>query len=161
MTIVLALCLLGVACGGGGEGPAPQTPTPPGTGSAAPTAIAPAGEPQTFAEQVTLGQKLYGEHCASCHGANGEGGARSPKVVGLDKGALPLDAPATAKSRKVQFRTAADVGEWVAKNMPPGKGGSLSEAQYWAILAFDLKANGVESPKKIDATTAKEIVLHK
>ena len=23
--------------------------------------------PQTFAEQVTLGQKLYGEKCAGCH----------------------------------------------------------------------------------------------
>lgn len=141
------VCALAVACGGGAEGPGPAAP---GGGA----------EPTTFAEQVAVGQKLFADNCASCHGAGGEGDAKVPRVVGLDKGALPLDAPA-GSSRKVQFHTAADVGGWAAKNMPPKEAGSLKEWQYWAIIAFDLKANGVTLDKKVDANSAKEVVLHK
>jgi hypothetical protein len=45
--------------------------------------------------------------------------------------------------------------------VPPGGDPSLKEADYWAILAFDLKANGVELPHKLDGSNAKEVVLHK
>lgn len=135
-----------------------------GAGAAAPAAAAPTAaggaEPQTFADQVALGQKLYGEKCASCHGASGEGKG-APRVVGLDKGALPLDPPAAAKYRKVQFKTAADVAGFAVKNMPPGGAPDLKESDYWAILAFDLHANGVDLPNKLDATNAKDVVLHK
>lgn len=62
---------------------------------------------------------------------------------------------------KVQFKTAADVAGFVVKNMPPGAGGSLKEHEYWSILAFDLHANGVDLPKKIDGSNAKDVVLHK
>jgi len=116
--------------------------------------------PATFADQVALGQKLYGEKCASCHGSSGEGD-RAPRVVGLDKGALPLDPRPDAKVRKTQFRTAADVATFVVKNMPPGGDSSLREEDYWAILAFDLHANGVDLPQRVDATNASTIVLHK
>ena len=147
-----------VACGGG----LPQAPSAPGAPGVPGAPGAGGGEPQTFAEQVTAGKKLYGENCAGCHGDSGEGSGKSPPVVGLAKGALPLDAPATSKFRKgTQFHTAADVGAWSAKNMPPGQGGSLKEWEYWAIIAFDVKANGVDFDKKVDATTAKDIVLHK
>jgi len=160
---VMALCALVFAAACGGEPVPPTTPGGPVPGGPAPGAPAPgaAAEPKTFDEQVTVGKKLFADNCASCHGDAGEGSGKTPKVVGLDKGALSLDPPATAKTRKVQFKTAGDVGEWAAKNMPPGQGGSLKEWEYWAILAFDLKANGVTSDKKIDATSAKAITLHK
>jgi mono/diheme cytochrome c family protein len=147
--IVTSMCGALLACGGGGA----ETPGPgvPGAGGA---------EPATFAEQATVGQKLYGENCASCHGDAGEGNAKVPRVVGLDKGALPLEGR-PGSSRKVQFKTAADVGGWAAQNMPPNKGGSLKEWEYWAIIAFDLKANGVTLDKKVDASSAKDVVLHK
>lgn len=160
-TLVLAVGFASavvVACGGGNA----ET-----GGAAAPSGAAPAGEapssaaPQTFAAQVELGQKLYGAKCAECHGAGGEGSAKAPRVVGVDKGALPLDPPPTAKGRKTQFKTAADVAGFVVKNMPPGGDSSLQESDYWAILAFDLKANGVELPHKLDASNAKDVVLHK
>ena len=145
MTRLTAAFLTGLltACGGGG-------------GQAnAPTTAA----PQTFAEQVDLGQKMYGDHCASCHGGGGEGHGSAPAVVGLSKGALPLDPPANAKYRKGQFKTVADVAGFVTQNMPPGKGGSLSAEQYWAILAFDLKANGINLDKKLDATLAATLTI--
>ncbi len=150
--LAVASFALVAACGGGGsEGPGTAVPGGGGGGGT---------EPTTFAAQATVGQKLYADNCASCHGDGGEGDGKIPRVVGLDKGALPLDA-APGSSRKVKFHNAADVGGWAAQNMPPGKGGSLKEWQYWAIIAFDLKANGVTLDKKVDASSAKEVVLYK
>jgi len=110
------------------------------------------------ADQVAWGQQLYGQRCAGCHGDQGQGG-KAPPVVGKD--ALPLAPPAGAKYRTGQFHTAADVFSFVKANMPPGKGGSLSDDEYAAILAFDLKANGVDlGGKHVDASTASSFVLH-
>ncbi len=148
------LAVLMMACGGGetSSTPAPATPAAPATTNSS-------NEPMTFAAQVAAGQKLYGEQCASCHGSSGEG-AKAPRVVGMDKGALPLAPPPSAKARKGEFRTAADVAGFVVKTMPPKAPGSLPESDYWAILAFDLHANGVDLPKKLDASNASEVVLH-
>jgi cytochrome c len=157
--IVMSITVL-CACGGSQAESAPGAdetlpeapPEPPSEGGEAP--IAGGEAPQTFAEQVSLGQELYGAHCASCHGDSGQGGD-APAVVGLDKGALPLDPPAKAKHRKTQFKTVADVADFVVQNMPAKKPGSLTAEQYWAILAFDLKANGIDlGEKKLDATVA-------
>src|SRR2546425_9886970 len=123
------LPLILIACGGGAaEQPTTTTPT---------------AAPQSFAAQVSAGQKLYGEKCASCHGDSGEG-KKAPAVVGIAKGALPLDPPPTSKYRKQQFKTVADVADFVVKSMPPDSPGSLSADEYYAILAFDLKANGID-----------------
>ncbi len=113
------------------------------------------------ADQVAWGQQLYAKECASCHGDQGEGGKgmNAPAVVG--KNALPLDPPAGSKYRKGQFHTAQDVFNYVKKAMPPDNPGELTDEQYAAIIAFDLKANGVDvTGKHIDATTASSIVLH-
>lgn len=132
-----------VACGGS---PSPQSP------GASPTS--------TFAEQAMVGQKLYADNCASCHGDGGEGG-KAPRVVGISQGALPLDPPSDAKYRTTQFKTAADVAGFVVKAMPPKNAGKLTEEQYWDILAFDLKANGVDlGAKHLDATLAPTVVIH-
>jgi cytochrome c len=109
-------------------------------------------------DQATEGGKLFAKDCAKCHGKAGEGTKKAPPVVGKD--ALPLDPPATAKIRTTQFRTAQDVAQFVAAKMPANKPGSLTAEEYYAILAFDLKANGVDvAGKKIDPTTAAAIKL--
>lgn len=113
----------------------------------------------TGGDQAAEGARLYGRHCAKCHGNAGQGSDKAPPVVG--KSALPLDPPAGAKIRKQQFHTAEDVAQFVASKMPANKPGSLTVDEYYAILAFDLKANGVDvSHKKIDPTTAAAIKLH-
>lgn len=110
------------------------------------------------AEQATKGGALYGKHCARCHGDAGQGTKKAPPVVGA--AALPKDPPAGAKVRKTQFRTAKDVAEFVVTNMPGDKPGSLKPEEYFAILAFDLKANGVDLKQPVDATSAAAITLH-
>ena len=109
------------------------------------------------AAQAARGAELYGMHCAHCHGAQGQGTNKGPAVVGPD--ALPLHAEAGAE-RKVEFRTALDVFNWVKVAMPGDDAGSLSAEEYVAILAFDLKANGVKLDRPLDAELAKELVLH-
>ncbi len=118
---------------------------------------APASPPATFAEQAQRGATLYADHCASCHGDHGEGGG-APAVVGLAKGALPL-APHAGSHRTEQFATAADIGGYVMKAMPPGKGGSLRDDEYLAILAFDLQANGVALERPLDLASAGKLVI--
>ena len=119
---------LAAACGSN-PAPAPATPTPPAAG----------GNDALIAK----GGQLYGAHCAKCHGDAGQGTAKAPMVVGVDKGALPLD-PRPGSKRDVQFHTAADIGGWAAKHMPADAPGSLQLDDYVAILAFDLHANGVD-----------------
>jgi S-disulfanyl-L-cysteine oxidoreductase SoxD len=146
------------ACGGSAPpAEAPPATMEPASGTAAPATPSVAA-PATFAEQVTLGQKLYGEQCAGCHGNSGEGTKDGPAVVGLDKGALPLEPAATAKYRKTQFKTVADIADFVVKSMPPKAPGSLTGEEYLAILAFDLKANGIDlGDKKLDLELAKTL----
>jgi cytochrome c len=146
-TFVLAMS--GLGCGGAkSAGP---------TGPTAETTTASASDDGEV--QASRGATLYAANCASCHGDGGEGSAKSPPVVGKD--ALPLDPRPTQKYRKEQFHTALDVAQFVVKTMPPGDAAKLKESEYWDILAFDLKANGVDvKGKHIDATSAANIKLH-
>jgi cytochrome c len=135
-------------------------------GGSAPATQSPAGEPATeaaspatFAEQVARGQQVYGAKCGGCHGSSGEGKpGGGPPVVGLDRGALPLAPPPTAKYRKTEFKTVADIADFVVQTMPPNAPGSLSADDYYAVLAFDLKANGIDlGDKKLDGELAKTL----
>ncbi len=117
-----------------------------------------ADDPAAAAAQIARGQKAYAANCAKCHGDAGQGTKKAPAVVG--KTALPLDPPAGAKVRKTQFHTAKDVADFVVKNMPGDHPGTLAAADYWAILAFDLKANGVDLKQELDEKTAAAITLH-
>ena len=130
--------------------------TPPPAPAAGPSAGA---APASFAEQVAQGQTLYVANCAKCHGDAGQGTDKAPRVVGVKDGALPLDPPADRKARKGKFVTVADVADFTVANMPPGKAGSLSADQYWAILAFDLHANGIDLPSPLTPDAAKTLTI--
>jgi cytochrome c len=113
---------------------------------------------QAVEAQATRGQTLFGRHCASCHGDSGQGDT-APRLVGLEEGALPLKPPDTRQVRMVDFVTVADVAGFAVANMPPGKGGSLSTDEYLAILAFDLKANGLTLEQELDLDLAAELTI--
>jgi cytochrome c len=127
------------------------------TPAAQPVQSPPAPTQATFADQVAAGQKLYADNCASCHGDAGQGGT-GPRLVGLKNGALPLDPPPGAKTRKAKFKRVADVVDFVVAKMPPD--GALPEGDDWAILAFDLKANGIDlGDKRLDRNVASTLVI--
>jgi cytochrome c len=109
------------------------------------------------AAQIEQGKQLYVARCAKCHGDAGQGTKDGPPVVGTD--AFPQKPRAGAK-RDVEFKTAADVFAWTARNMPADDPGSLSTDQLLAVFAFDLTANGVKLAQPLDAAAAAGIVLH-
>jgi cytochrome c len=140
----VGLICLAAACGGK-PAPAPVAPAPAAGGNDA---------------LIAKGGQLYGAHCAKCHGDAGQGTDKAPMVVGVGKGALPLD-PRPGSKRDVPFHTAADIGGWAAKHMPGDAPGSLALGDYVAILAFDLHANGVDlgsEPFTLDR--AAQITIH-
>jgi cytochrome c len=112
----------------------------------------------TASAQVDHGGKVFGNNCAKCHGASGEG-AKGPPLVGKD--ALPLRRP-DAKVRTGEFRTAMDIAAFVTKNMPPSEEAraKLAERDYWAVLAFALNANGVKLSEPVGPHNASSIKIH-
>jgi polar amino acid transport system substrate-binding protein len=118
------------------------------------------GGSEPFSEQAKAGAALYVQHCAECHGDSGQGTDHGPRVVGLSAGALPLDPPVSREHRKGQFKTVMDVAAFAVKNMPANDPGTLKEEEYWRILAFDLKANGVDlGDKHLDASLAQTLTI--
>lgn len=106
--------------------------------------------------QIEDGAALFGQHCASCHGAAGEG-LSAPMLVGA--GALPKSPPQGRVHRTGEFATVLDVFEFTRVTMPPSDPTALSDADVWAILAFDLSANGIELTLPLDATAAGALPL--
>ncbi len=86
-------------------------------------------------DQWSRGVYLYGQHCSSCHGDNGEGDEDTPAIAG--EGALSREAP-EGSSREVSFDTAADVVAYVKEEMPALEPGSLSDDVYWTTVAYVL-----------------------
>ena len=96
-------------------------------------------------DQALNGKALYGNYCAICHGANGEGG-KGPPVVG--PGYLP------------GMKTAGQVYDFAKKNMPKNKPGSLKDNEYLDIISFALQANNVKPDgKPLTPASAKEVKL--
>jgi hypothetical protein len=143
----LLLSSLLVACGASG----PDDVRPASAGGSSGVAPPPSSgggstSPGTFDDQVAAGKALYAQRCSRCHGTAGEGrsGAR---LVGLDEGAL------------ASFGTARDVADFVLANMPPGAGGSLSQADGYSIVGFLVRENGLDSETALDPAAAQRIRL--
>jgi cytochrome c len=169
----LAFALVLSGCGSKKPTPTPMpTPAempPPADGAATPTEAAPPAEPakpgsdilaaSALAEQYEVGKEVYKKACASCHGDNGEGNPKNPALVG--EGALPEKATfPKAKLRKgVTFTTAKDVFDFIKKNMPLDKKGSLSDDEYYAVLAWDLNENKIALDAKLTAANVASIKL--
>jgi mono/diheme cytochrome c family protein len=96
-------------------------------------------EPEFSAELRAQGELLYGQHCAICHGANGDGnGSRanelSPRPRNFTKGVYEFRSTPTG---------ALPTNEDIWKVISSGLHGtamvpwiSLSEVQRWSLVAF-------------------------
>jgi putative copper resistance protein D len=84
------------------------------------------------ASSIVDGARLYGEHCAPCHGATGAGDG--PAGQGLPRRPADLNAPHTAQ------HTAGDLFWWLSHGIPrggmPGFGERLTEDQRWDLVNF-------------------------
>lgn len=84
-------------------------------------------------QQVAQGKTVYQEHCARCHGDQGEG-KRGPILIGPRHGMRG-------------YGTAQGLYDYTSQIMPFDAAGSLSSEEYWAVLAYLLDANGVALPQ--------------
>lgn len=91
--------------------------------------------------QAENGLAVYQQSCAACHGANllGSGG------VAPVRGA--------AFMQHWRGRSVAELFAYTRDSMPPGAGRSLPDADYLAVVAYLLQANGYpegEQPLDLD-----------
>ncbi|GAC1596429.1 MAG: cytochrome c [Candidatus Velthaea sp.] len=104
------------------------------------------------AAQASAGSKAYGAQCASCHGANLEGGV-GPALTGPTLNTL-------AKNTKLSV---GDMFTFLSQQMPLNAPGTLTKAQYSQIMAYILKYNGYPAGAKeltYDSAMSSKIVMH-
>jgi mono/diheme cytochrome c family protein len=122
----------------------PSTITPSSSG----TATAPPAEASTAGQLADAGKAVYTESCAKCHGANGEGGG-SPALTG-------------SKANLGKYSTAQALLDFVSKQMPLSKPGSLSSQACIQVIAFLLVQNQIVQPMaKLDANSLDGVKLTK
>jgi cytochrome c len=147
----LALLAFLVACSPANTEPAPAPVEKPISVEVDPAEL------QALAIQLAEGKELFAEHCASCHGDRGQGTEDGPRIVG--KHTLPAE-PRSGSKREVIFSTGADVYRFVASQMPADDPATLTPAQYNAVVAFALSANGVKLDKRFDGSVAQLIIVN-
>lgn len=78
-------------------------------------------------DQVAAGRDVYAAECANCHGEQGEGGT-GPVLIGGSR-------------RIASYGDTDRLYDYVSRTMPFDDAGSLSEDEYWEVIAYLLDAN--------------------
>lgn len=99
--------------------------------------------------QVTAGQTVFMQSCASCHGTNLDDGQFAPPIRG-------------AEFRQAWFGRSADVLFEKIESMPPTAPGSLGAAHYAEAMAYVMSQNqlaAADQPLPSDVAALKGILL--
>lgn len=110
----------------------PATPLPPKKVAAATISYT--------SSQAASGETQWGQSCATCHGANMEGGA-GPALAGPNSRTLTTKLHATV----------SDIFGYMTTNMPLNAPASLTHDQYVNIMAYVMKLNGY-APSSVPLT---------
>jgi S-disulfanyl-L-cysteine oxidoreductase SoxD len=99
---------------------------------------------------AALGQAIYTERCASCHGEKGEDPKYNRLVGG--QGTLATDKPVRTIGSFWQYATT--LWSYIRRTHPFDEPGSLTADQAYAVTAYLLYLNGIISEQDImDAKT--------
>jgi cytochrome c len=102
------------------------------------------------------GAPLYAAACASCHGAEGEGGT-AEELVSEPK---PPSSKYPSKAIGAYWPYATTIFDYIRRAMPPAAPGSLSADQVYALTAYLLAANRIIGEDAvIDAETLPKIKM--
>jgi len=99
------------------------------------------------------GKKVYTEHCASCHGVNGEGVKREGKANGYEFPALWGKDSYNTGAGMFRVIRAAD---WIVANMPLGADNHnrvLTDAQAYDVAAY---INDYDKPRTVKKEREKD-----
>src|SRR3546814_14536584 len=83
--------------------------------------------------QADSGGAIYRENCAACHGDSLRGAGHNPALTG------------SLFANHWNSKSSDDLASYIAMNMPPGQGGTLSDREYRDITGFILRANGQQA----------------
>ncbi len=128
--------------------------------------------------QADQGAQVFCQVCMTCHGDVGQGlAAFRPTLDPVDQNCwqskchaanhppdgftFPTDVPAIIGPGKIeQFKTALGLHDFIQAVMPYQAPGSLTDAEYWQLTAFLLRANGYDpGAGTLNAQTAAQIDL--
>jgi len=102
----------------------------------------------------TTGKPLYMQHCAACHGGQGEGGTAN-ELVG-DRASLTSEYP--DRGIAAYWPHAPTLFEYIRRSMPPDEPASLTVDETYAIIAWLLELNGlIETGTTLDRDTLSAI----
>lgn len=87
---------------------------------------------------VMVGEEVYSDYCASCHGDFGEGMDRWPELAG---GFDTLDSEDPVKTVGSYWPYLSTVWDYVHRAMPFGNAQSLTDDEVYAITAYILYLN--------------------
>ncbi|GIX08773.1 c-type cytochrome [Elioraea sp.] len=87
---------------------------------------------------VAEGEPLYVTHCAACHGDFGEGVDRWPALIG-GRGSLTTETP--QRTVGSYWPSAPIVFDYIRRAMPYAAPQSLTDDEYYAIVAYVLHLN--------------------
>ena len=105
---------------------------------------------------VSRGREVFGQQCASCHGAKGEGGL-GDKLAG---GQGTLATPKPVKTVGSYWPYAPTLFDYVRRAMPQNAPQSLSNEDVYAVSAYILHLNGLlAADATLDAKTLSAIKM--
>ena len=98
---------------------------------------------------VEQGKVLYEQQCASCHGANLQGGI-GDKLIG-GRGTLVNDDPTKAPVKTIEsyWPYATTIFDYVKRSMPLNAPDSLSNDQVYAVTAYILSEAKIVPPDTV------------
>jgi cytochrome c len=105
---------------------------------------------------ATAGKAVFADNCAGCHGEAGVGGIKDRLVGG--QGTLASDHP--IKTVGSYWPYAATLYDYIRRAMPYQAPGSLSNDDYYALVAYILSLNGILSEDaKVDKASLPAIQM--
>ncbi|UYM17680.1 c-type cytochrome [Endozoicomonas euniceicola] len=110
---------------------------------------------------VTDGEKVYQQHCITCHGKRGEGGI-SDKLAGrLPDDHFPFSSPEPPKETIGNYWPyATTLFDYIRRTMPYSSPGSLSDCQVYSVVAYLLYLNDIiEHETVLDKNSLAKIIM--
>jgi len=91
------------------------------------------------------GAQLFGQKCAFCHGANGEGNGGSAPTLIKSEGKPVISSPGNQPGPLMATYSpyATTIWDYINRGMPFGQEGSLKPDEVYALTAFLLYKGGV------------------
>lgn len=102
------------------------------------------------------GKLIYQQHCAACHGANGEGGPNDRLAGGLDT----IASAQPVKTVGSYWPYATTLFDYIRRAMPFVTPGSLDNNDTYAVTAYVLQLNGiVDAADVLNARTLPQVKM--